>query len=57
MWVNRRVRKTGKNLNLHFGSNNPALKLYERLGFKTIDINGVNYFMERMPKLLKISPH
>ncbi len=43
--------KSGKKLNLHVKHNNPALKLYERLGFKIIDDTGVNYFMERIPEI------
>ena len=42
--------KTGKKLNLHVDQNNPALKLYERLGFRITDDKGVYYFMERMPE-------
>ncbi len=42
--------KTGKKLNLHVEQNNPALKLYERLGFRIKDDTRVYYFMERMPE-------
>ena len=42
--------KTGKKLNLHVDPQNPALKLYERLGFKKTEDKGVYFFMERMPE-------
>ena len=42
--------KSGKTLNLHVEYNNPALKLYKRLGFKKADDTGVYYFMERLPE-------
>lgn len=41
--------KTGKKLNIHVEYYNPALRLYERLGFKKTDDTGVYYFMERLP--------
>ncbi len=34
---------------IHVEVNNPALKLYEKLGFVTIDNQVVNYYMERLP--------
>lgn len=34
-------------LSLHVEHNNPAMGLYERLGFKKGDLTGVYYFMER----------
>ncbi len=36
----------GKPLRIHVEKNNPALKLYERLGFKEIEDKGVYYLME-----------
>jgi ribosomal protein S18 acetylase RimI-like enzyme len=45
----KKSNKTCKKLNIHVEYNNPALKLYERLGFKKIDDTGVYYFMERLP--------
>ncbi len=39
----------GKKLNIHVEYNNPALSLYQRLGFKKTDDTGVYYFMERNP--------
>ena len=42
---------SGKKLNIHVEYNNPALKLYERLGFKKIDDTGVYFFMERLPEV------
>ncbi|MEN8115917.1 MAG: GNAT family N-acetyltransferase [Bacteroidota bacterium] len=41
--------ETGKKLNIHVEYYNPALKLYERLGFKKTDDTGVYFFMERLP--------
>jgi ribosomal protein S18 acetylase RimI-like enzyme len=37
-------------LSLHVEHNNPAMGLYERLGFKKGELIGVYYFMERPPK-------
>lgn len=34
-------------LNLHVEYNNPAQKLYERLGFEKKELRGMHYFMER----------
>lgn len=42
--------KSGKKLNLHVEHFNPALRLYERLGFEIAEDTGVYYFMERLPK-------
>lgn len=42
--------QTGKKLNIHVEYYNPALKLYENLGFKKTDDTGVYYFMERFPE-------
>lgn len=41
--------KKSKKLNIHVEYFNPALKLYERLGFKKTDDTGVYLFMERLP--------
>ena len=46
----KRANKAGKVLNLHVAHHNPALKLYERFGFKTTEDTGAYYFMERMPE-------
>lgn len=46
----KKSEKVEKKLNIHVEYNNPALKLYERLGFKKTDDTGVYYFMERMPE-------
>jgi GNAT superfamily N-acetyltransferase len=40
---------SGKNLSIHVEYFNPALRLYERLGFKKTDDTGVYLFMERVP--------
>jgi len=42
----QKSRKKGKKLNIHVEYNNPALRLYERLGFKKTDNTGVYFFME-----------
>lgn len=41
--------QSGKKLNIHVEYFNPALRLYERLGFKKADDTGVYLFMERLP--------
>ena len=35
---------------IHVEHNNPAMRLYERLGFRKIDDHGVYFLMEWMPK-------
>lgn len=42
--------QSGKKLNIHVEYFNPALRLYERLGFKKNDDTGVYLFMERVPE-------
>lgn len=42
--------KTGKKVSLHVEYFNPALRLYERLGFKKVDDSGIYFYMERYPK-------
>lgn len=39
-----------KCVRIHVESNNPALKLYERLGFEHVEDQGVYYLMEWWPK-------
>lgn len=39
-----------KKLNIHVEHNNPALRLYKRLGFKKMDDTGIYFFMERLPE-------
>lgn len=51
--LNRLIKKSiksNKKLNIHVEYNNPALRLYERLGFKKTDDTGVYFFMERLPE-------
>ena len=43
-------KKSGKKMNLHVEHNNPALKLYKRLGFEIREDTGTYYFMERIPE-------
>lgn len=37
-------------LNIHVERNNPALRLYHRLGFRTLEDKGVYLFLERSPQ-------
>lgn len=39
-------RRTGKAVSIHVEKNNPALRLYERLGFEPIEDKGVYLLME-----------
>lgn len=41
--------RAGKPVRIHVEHFNPAMHLYERLGFKRIGDTGVFYFMERLP--------
>jgi len=41
--------KNGKKISLHVEYYNPALRLYERLGFKKVDDIGIYFYMERSP--------
>jgi len=45
----KKSEKVDKKINIHVEYNNPALKLYERLGFKRTDDTGIYFFMERIP--------
>ena len=40
----------GKPVTIHVEAHNPALRLYRRLGFQPIDINGVHYLMKWTPR-------
>jgi GNAT superfamily N-acetyltransferase len=42
--------KSGKKVTMHVEYFNPALRLYERLGFKKVDDSGIYFYMERQPK-------
>jgi ribosomal protein S18 acetylase RimI-like enzyme len=44
-----RGAKAGKPVTIHVEAYNPALRLYERLGFVRVDTNGVYYFMRWTP--------
>lgn len=39
----------GKRVTIHVEAFNPALRLYDRLGFRQIDTNGIYYLMEWVP--------
>ena len=43
------ARTAGKPVRIHVEKNNPAMHLYQRLGFRTIQDKGVYDFMERSP--------
>ena len=47
--VLERGRKGGKPVTIHVEGYNPALRLYERLGFVKVDTNGVYYLMKWTP--------
>jgi len=42
--------KSGKKVAIHVEYFNPALRLYERLGFIKVDDSGIYFYMERLPK-------
>jgi ribosomal protein S18 acetylase RimI-like enzyme len=41
---------SGKRVTIHVEGFNPALRLYERLGFQRVDTNGVYYLLEWRPE-------
>ena len=43
------ARQTGKRVAIHVERFNPAMRLYERLGFKAVEENGVYYLMRWSP--------
>lgn len=45
----QRSNKVQKKISLHVIASNPALKLYQRLGFVQIKKDGFRYYMEREP--------
>ena len=45
----QRSNKVQKKISLHVIASNPALKLYQRLGFAHIKKEGFRYYMERKP--------
>lgn len=45
----KRGRKAQKPVTIHVEAYNPALRLYERLGFEQIDTNGIYYLMRWTP--------
>jgi len=47
--VMERGVKAGKPVTIHVEAYNPALRLYERLGFVKVDTNGVYYLMKWTP--------
>jgi ribosomal protein S18 acetylase RimI-like enzyme len=42
--------RAGKPVTIHVEAFNPALRLYQRLGFEKVDTNGVYYLMRRAPR-------
>lgn len=47
--VLKRGAASGKPVTIHVEAFNPALKLYQRLGFRQVDTNGVYYLMKWLP--------
>jgi len=47
-----RGAKAGKPVTIHVEGFNPALRLYERLGFQKVDTNGVYFLMRWTPPAL-----
>jgi ribosomal protein S18 acetylase RimI-like enzyme len=45
-----RGEANGKPVTIHVEAYNPALRLYERLGFERVDTNGVYYLMKWTPR-------
>jgi ribosomal protein S18 acetylase RimI-like enzyme len=45
-----RAAAAGKPVTIHVEAFNPALRLYQRLGFEKVDTNGVYYLMRRAPR-------
>jgi ribosomal protein S18 acetylase RimI-like enzyme len=43
------AQASGKAVRIHVEQNNPAMRLYERLGFKKLEDVGVYYLMEWLP--------
>lgn len=48
--VLERGRRAGKAVTIHVEGFNPALRMYERLGFKHVDTNGVYWLMRWEPR-------
>lgn len=48
-----RAEAARKDVTIHVEANNPAMRLYERLGFRRIDTNGVYDFMRWTPPQVK----
>ncbi|MFP5246640.1 MAG: GNAT family N-acetyltransferase, partial [Thermoanaerobaculia bacterium] len=44
-----RARAEGRSVSIHVEMNNPAMRLYERLGFRQIDSYGIYHLMEWQP--------
>lgn len=47
--------RKGLPVGIHVEINNPALRLYERLGFRILNENGPYYLMERPPGLVSVT--
>jgi ribosomal protein S18 acetylase RimI-like enzyme len=48
--------QAGKPVRIHVEKFNPALRLYQRLGFAIIEDRGVYWFMERVPPVMHAIP-
>lgn len=51
--VLRRGSAAGKPVTIHVEAFNPALRLYQRLGFEKVDTNGVYFLMRWTPPQVK----
>lgn len=51
--VLHRGAAAGKPLTIHVEADNPALRLYQRLGFERVDTNGVYFLMRWTPPQVK----
>ena len=47
--VFERAKRVGKAVTIHVEAYNPALRLYQRLGFEHVDSNGMYYLMKWTP--------
>lgn len=43
----------GLAMSLHVETNNPARRLYERVGFKVMELRGIHFYLEREPNRIQ----
>ena len=46
----KEARSAGKSVSIHVERDNPAMRLYLRLGFRHVDTNGIYHLMEWAPR-------